>query len=118
MRPEPLDDFDQIERVTRMVGRAALVGVPVWIVLLALLPLTGMGVLPCLFGATALAVVAIVVAERRRARRLVAAEARGEPGEPELRRGERRPMSPLVAAALTLAAVGFAAYIILVLRAA
>jgi hypothetical protein len=118
MRPEPLDDFDQIERLTRRVGRGALVGFPVWIVLLALLPLTGMGVLACLTGATALAVAAVIVAERRRNRRLAAREAvGGGPGEPPLRRGERRPMSPLTAVALTLGAVALLAYVVLVIQA-
>ena len=55
------------------MGRAALVGVPTWIVLLALLPFTGLGVGACLALATVLAIAAIVVAERLRRR-----EERGE----------------------------------------
>jgi hypothetical protein len=118
MHPEPLDDFDRIERVTRLVGRSALVGFPVWILLLALLPLTGMGVLPCLLGATVLTAAAVVVVERRRARRATAAgdaAATGDHGAPP---GRRRPMSAPAAVALTLGAVVLLAYVVLVIRAA
>jgi len=104
------DDFDQIERLTRRVGRAALVGVPTWILLLALLPFTGMGVTGCLLVATVLAVAAIVVAERLRGRPQA-----GPAGAPRSRRG---PLSPLAAAGLTLAAVLLVVYVIFVVRAA
>ena len=57
----PDDDIDQIERLTRRVARGAVVGVPTWIVLLALLPFTGLGVVACLALATGLAIVAVVV---------------------------------------------------------
>jgi cobalamin synthase len=108
-----VDDFDQIERLTRRVGRAAAVGIPVWIVLLALLPFSGLGPLPCLTIATLGAVVTIVLAERRRTRRIAGAAA----GD-ELRRGERAPMSAATAAALTLGAVVLLVYVVFVIRAA
>ncbi len=107
---EPLDEFDQIERVTRRVVRGALIGFPTWILLLWLLPLTGLGVLPCFFGATLLAAIVVVVAERRHRRRHGRA-----PGPAEPRR--RRPMSPLAAAALTLGAVALLAYVLFVISA-
>lgn len=117
MRPEPLgDDFDQIERLTRRVGRGAAVGLPTWIVLLGLLPLTGWGPLACLSLATVLAVGVVFGAERRRTRRLAADEA-GH-GDIARRRGERRPMSALPAVALTLAAVIALIYVVFVIRAA
>ena len=50
----PDNDIDQIERLTRRVARGAVVGVPTWIVLLALLPFTGLGVVACLALATGL----------------------------------------------------------------
>jgi len=107
-----MDDFDQIEHVTRLVGRTAAVGVPTWIVLLAVLPFTGLGVLACLSLATLLAGVVVVVVERRRSRRGEAA--RPAAGAPRA----RRPMSPLTAALLTLGGVALLVYVVFVLRAA
>ena len=106
-----MDDFDQIERVTRLVGRSAAVGIPTWIVLLALLPLTGLGPLPCLSLATLLAGALVVVVERRRSRR-ERAEASPGAGRP------RRPMSALTAALLTLGGVALLVYVVFVIRAA
>jgi len=84
---------------------------PVWIVLLGVLPyVTGMGPLGCLSLATLLAAVAVVLVERRRSRR------RARPaGAPP---AARRPMSALTAAGLTLGAVALLAYVVFVLRAA
>jgi hypothetical protein len=109
--PEPLEEFDQIERVTQRVVRGALVGFPTWILLLWLLPLTGLGVMPCFFGASLLAAIAVVVAERRHRRRHSRPAASGAPRT-------RRPMSPLMAAGLTLAGVALLAYVLFVIRAA
>ena len=106
-----MDEFDQIERVTQRVVRGALIGFPTWILLLWLLPLTGLGVLPCLFAASALAAVVVVVAERRRRRR------HSRPAEPRPAR-PKRAMSPLTAAALTLGAAALLAYVLFVIRAA
>jgi hypothetical protein len=106
-RPE--DDFDQVERITGRVLRGAAVGVPVWILLLALLPFTGLGVMACLLGATAVAVAAVVAAERVHARRATPRRAGA--------RGPRRRMSPLAAAGITLAAVLVVVYVIFVLSA-
>ncbi len=88
-------------------------GIPVWLLLLLLLPLSGLGPLPCLSIATVLAVAAIVLAERRRTRRAAGATTDGE-----LRRGERAPMSALTAAALTLGVVVLLVYVVFVIRAA
>jgi hypothetical protein len=108
-----VDDFDQIERVTRLVGRTAAVGIPTWIVLLAVLPFTGLGALACLSLATLLAGALVVVVERRRSRGGEAAE-EAAVGTPRA----RRPMGPLTAAALTLGGVALLAYIVFVVRAA
>ena len=91
--------------------RGAAIGVPTWIVLLAALPATGLGVVACLALATGLAIAAVVVAERLRGRepRAGGAAAGARP---------RRAMSPLAAAALTLGAVAVLVYVILVIRAA
>jgi hypothetical protein len=103
------DDFDQIERLTRRVGRAALVGVPTWSVLLAVLPFTGLGVGACLALATGIAIAAAIGAERLRGRDRSAAPAERPPGP-------RRALSPLAAAGLTLLAVAIIAYVVFVLR--
>ena len=85
--------------------------IPVWIVLLGVLPyVTGLGPLACLSMATILAAAAVVVVERRRARR----EARPAGGPP----AARGPMSPLTAAALTLGAVVLLIYVVFVIRSA
>ena len=88
--------------------RGAAIGVPVWIVLLAALPATGLGVGACLALATGLAIAAVVVAQRLRGR------------EPRAASGARprRAMSPLAAAALTLGVLAVLVYVILVTRAA
>lgn len=111
---EPLDDFDQIERVTRRIGRAALVGVPVLVVLLAVLPFTGLGVLACLSLAVLLSVVAVVLAERRRIAR---AERAASPPDATAR-GERAPMSALAGAGIALGVVVVLVYVVFVVRAA
>jgi hypothetical protein len=105
------DDFDQVERLTRRVGRAAAVGVPTWIVLLGALPFTGLGVGACLALATGLAIAAVVAAERLRSRGDRPAADRG-PARP------RRAVSPLAAVGLTLAVVAVLVYVVLVIRAA
>ena len=104
----PDDDIDQIERLTRRVARGAVVGVPTWIVLLALLPFTGLGVVACLALATGLAIVAVVVAERLRRD--------GRDGRARRRDRPRRAMSPLAAAGLTLLAVAIVVYVVFVIR--
>jgi hypothetical protein len=84
---------------------------PVWIVLLGVLPFaTGLGPLACLSLATLAAAAVVVVVERRRARR--AARPAGGPPAP------RRPMSALTAVGLTLGAVALLIYVIFVLRSA
>jgi hypothetical protein len=92
------------------VARGAAVGLPTWVVLLAALPATGLGVVACLALATLVAVVAVVLAERLRPREQEPPAGGG--------RRPRRAMSPLAAAALTLAAVGLVVYVIFVVRAA
>ncbi|HEX2503807.1 MAG TPA: hypothetical protein VHK00_07685 [Miltoncostaeaceae bacterium] len=91
--------------------RGAAIGVPVWIVLLAALPATGLGVGACLALATGLAIAAVVMAARLRGR---------EPRAGRAASGARprRAMSPLAAAALTLGVVAVLVYVILVIRAA
>ncbi len=107
----PDDDIDQIERLTSRVARGAAIGVPTWIVLLALLPFTGLGVGPCLGLATGLAVVAVVATERVRGR--------GARDAPAPRRDRpRRTLGPLAAAGLTLLAVAIVVYVVFVIRSA
>ena len=86
----------------------AALGIPVWILLLWLLPLSGMGPLPCLTLATALTAGVVVLAERRRARRL---RDDGDADAPTGPRGRRGPMSAPAAAWETavLARTAFAA---------
>jgi hypothetical protein len=107
-----MDDFDRVERVTRLVGRSAAVGIPIWIVLLGVLPFSGLGPVPCLTLATLLAGAVVVVVERRRSRRGERAEA--GPGSARA----RRPMSALTAALLTLGGVALLAYVVFVILAA
>jgi hypothetical protein len=84
---------------------------PVWIVLLGVLPYaTGLGPLACLSLATLLAAAVVVLVERRRER----AEARPAGGPPPA----RRPMSALTAAGLTLGAVVLLIYVVFVIRSA
>ena len=98
------------------MGRCAAVGFPVWLVLLLLIPQTGMGPMPCLFLATLLTAAVVVAVERRRGRRARAAgePVAGSPGRP----AERRPMSALAGAGIALGAVVVLAYIIFVMAAA
>jgi hypothetical protein len=105
-----MDEWDRIERLTHAVGRCVAVFLPVWIVLLGVLPFaTGLGPLACLSLATLVAVAAVVVVERRRARRRAAPS--GEAAR------ERRPMSAPAAVALTLGVVVLLVYILFVIRA-
>ncbi len=96
------------------MGRAALVGVPVLIVLLAALPFTGLGVLPCLSLAVRLAVAAVVLVERRRTAR---AEREASPAGVAAR-GERAPMSAVTGAGIALGVVVVLVYVVFVVRAA
>ena len=82
-------------------------GIPTWILLLLLLPLSGAGVLPCFFGASLLAAGVVIWADRRHARREGGATPR--PADTP-----RSPMSPLAAAGLTLGAVVLVLYIVFV----
>jgi hypothetical protein len=107
-----MDEFDRMERLTRRVGRAAVVGVPSWILLLWVVPLTGLGVLGSLLAASALesgAVVAVDRRDARRARRPASAPGRERP---------RPRVTPGAAVALTLGAVALLAYVIWVASAA
>jgi ABC-type Fe3+-siderophore transport system permease subunit len=108
---EPLDEFDQIQRVTQRVVRGALVGFPTWILLLLLFPLTGLGVMPCFFGATIVTIAVVILAERRHRRR------HADPASGPVGR-THRPMSALTAVALTLGGVAVLAYVLFVIRAA
>ncbi len=85
--------------------RIAAVAVPAWVVLLLLVPLTGLGIMPSLLTATLLAAGAGAGVEMRR-------------GAPRPRARRRAPMSAARAVALTLLAVALLAYVVFVLRAA
>lgn len=75
-----------------------------------MLPLSGMGPLPCLVGAVLLTAVVVVLAERRRVRRLGVPEDAAASGET----APSRPMGPLTAAGLTLFVVLVVVYVIFV----
>lgn len=105
-----MEEFDRLEQVTQRVLRCALLGIPVWLVLLVLIPQTGLGALPSLTLATLCTVGVVVVSERRRGR--VGTPPRSESGR------SRRPMGPLTAAALTLGGVVLFIYVIFVIRVA
>ena len=112
---EPLDEFDEVQRITQRVVRGALIGDPTWLVLLLLFPLTGLGVLPCFFGATLVTIAIVILAERRHRRRHAEAAADGDDRAPAR---PRKPMSALTAVALTLGGVALLAYVLFVIRAA
>lgn len=119
-RPRPLaddDDFDQVERITRRVvaigGRAVLVGLPVWLVLLLFLPRLDLSPMASFSLASLVAILAVVgagIGLRRRGRAREAGAA--GTGSTRVRIG------PLGAVALTLLAVALLAYTIFVLRSA
>ncbi|MGE0029234.1 MAG: hypothetical protein AB7O78_19665 [Thermoleophilia bacterium] len=92
------------------MGRIAVVFLPVWIVLLGVLPFaTGLGPLACLSLATLLAAALVVLVERRRGRR----EARPAGGPP----ATRTPMSAMAGAGIALGVVVVLIYVVFVLRA-
>jgi uncharacterized iron-regulated membrane protein len=94
------------------VGRAAAVGIPVWLVLLFLLPFTGMGALACMTIATFLSFGVVAWADRRHERR---GRAGGEsPAGAPAAHAPKRPMSPLAAAGLTLGGVVVLAYVLFI----
>jgi hypothetical protein len=101
-----------VQRLTARIGRAAAWFIPTWILLLAALPFTGLGIGACLAGATLIAVAAVILAERRRNRRLGAATSAAA-GAPVA----RRPMGAAAGAGIALGAVALIAYVLLVLRA-
>ncbi len=65
--PERLDEWDQLDRLTRRIGRWALVGIPSWLVLLAAFnqQLTGIPWLVGVVAASVLATIIVVLADRR-----------------------------------------------------
>lgn len=116
--PQAMRDFDDVERITRAFrawARTALVvGLPVWLVLLLLVPRSGLGPMPSLALATLGAAVLVVLAERiRRARGRPGGDAPGGGAAPSA--GPRRPMSALSAVLLTLGVVVVVAYTLFVI---
>lgn len=118
---QAMSDFDHVDHVTarflHWARPALLVGLPVWLVLLLLVPTTGLGPMPSLALSSAVAI-GVVVAVERLWRRL-APQRRG----PEVPAGDRhaagrparkRPMSPLLAVVLTLAGVALFVYVIFI----
>lgn len=61
----PQDDWDVIDRLTRRCGRAALIGIPTWLVLLAVLneEITGIPPLAGFTIASTLALIVVIVAD-------------------------------------------------------
>lgn len=119
--PEPdreaLQDFEDVERITRAFVYwskwGLIVGLPIWLVLLVVVPSSGLGAIGSLGVSTLLATGVVVLAERLRGRR--ASPAEGDPGAAPPRPRERRPMSPLRAVILTLASVVLVVYVVFIL---
>lgn len=119
--PEAMRDFDDVARITeRFVHWAKwslVVGLPLWLVLLVLVPRTGLGAIGSLSLATLITALVVVWAER------VGGRLRGhrdgavipqEEGAP-VRRRARGPMSATKAVLLTLAGVAVFAYLIFII---
>ncbi len=66
--PEPPDDWDAIDRLTRRCGRAAAIGIPTWLVLLVAFneELTGIPPLAGFTMASILALIVVIVADLAR----------------------------------------------------
>lgn len=115
---EAMRDFDDVARMTeRFVhwARWALVaGLPVWLVLLLLIPQTGLGAIGSLSLATLLTTLFVIAAERLGARRRGARSAGGGAPARAVRGGARRPMSAPKAVLLTLGGVVVLAYVIFI----
>lgn len=119
--PEPdreaLQDFEDVERITRAFVYwskwGLIVGLPIWLVLLVVVPASGLGAIGSLSLSTLLATGVVVLAERVWGRR--ASPAEGDAEAAPRRRRERRPMSPLRAVILTLASVVLVIYVIFIL---
>lgn len=114
---EAMDDFDDVERITRAFVRwartALVVGLPLWLLLLLVMPRTGLSPLAALSASTVLAGGVVVVAERVRRARIgrAAADAEVRPrGAPRA----RRPMSAGAAVLLTLAGVAAVVYVLFI----
>jgi hypothetical protein len=114
---QSLQDFEDVERITRAFVYwskwALIVGLPIWLVLLVVVPRSGLGLMASLGLSTLLAAGAVLLAERQWGRG--PAPAGGEQGPVPRRRRERRPMSPLRAVVLTLASVVLVIYVIFIL---
>jgi hypothetical protein len=113
-----MDDFDEIERMTRAFTRwakaALIVGLPLWLVLLVVVPRSGLGSLASLTLSTLVAGTVVIGARvglSRRRRRSAALAARGATGAPRL----RAPMSAPRAVLLTLAGVVVVVYVVFIL---
>ena len=118
---ETMSDFDHVDRITarflHWARPALLVGLPVWLVLLLLVPNTGLGPMSSLALSSAVAL-GVVVAAERLWRRSAPARRGTEASEgirPESGRPARKtPMSPLLAVVLTLAGVALFVYVIFI----
>ena len=118
---ETMSDFDHVDHITarfiHWARPALLVGLPVWLVLLLLVPNTGLGPMSSLALSTAV-VIGVVIATERLWRRVAPAR-RGQEApaadRPEAAgAGRKRPMSPLLAVVLTLAGVAVFVYVIFI----
>lgn len=111
-----MEDFEDVERITRTFVHwskwSLIVGLPIWLVLLVVVPASGLGAIGSLSLSTLLAAGAVVLAERRLGRRTDPA---GEAPRGGARRRRRAPMSPVRAVFLTLVAVVAAIYVIFII---
>lgn len=118
---EAMSDFEDVDRITARFLHWArpglLVGLPVWLVLLLMVPGTGLGPMPSLALSTLLTV-GVVVAAERLWRRLAPAGRAAETPEADGREAgvpaRKRPMSPLLAVLLTLGGVALFVYVIFI----
>jgi hypothetical protein len=114
---QAMEDFEDVERITRAFVHwskwSLIAGLPIWLVLLVVVPATGLGSIGSLALSTLLAAAAVVLAERRWGRRSDAGGDTSQAGPRRVR--DKGPMSPLRAVFLTLAAVVAVIYVIFII---
>lgn len=113
---QAMEDFEDVERITHTFVHwskwGLIVGLPIWLVLLVVVPASGLGAIGSLSLSTLLAAGAVVLAERRLGRRTGRA---GEAPQVGGRRRERAPMSPVRAVFLTLVGVVAVIYVVFII---
>ncbi len=119
---EAMRDFDDVARLTARVVHWAkwglVAGLPIWLILLLLVPQSGLGAIGSLSLSTLVTVLVVIGAERLGARLRGRDEAAGTAPVaqgPGVRRHGRRPMSAAKAVLLTLGGVALFAYAVFII---